>query len=394
MSSTGSPGQVDGIVSRLREELGEEATTIATGGHASAIAPFCDQIDEVDDLLTLTGLRLVWEHNRPGEPAMVVRTRSLDEPWTLGGITLSNRLVLAPLAGIGNWFVRLQAKRHGAGLTVSEMVSSFGIKYGDRTHRARVLADPSGRAPGRDAAVRPRRRGDGRRRGADRRGRRRPDRPEHGLPGAQGAEDRRGLGAARRPRQGGRDRTRGGAGERSARDGEAPLRRCAPASRAASNSRSASSRRRTSAGIAFHPRPAAVQHKGDPDYDLAARLVDELPVPVMISGGLSSDERVFEAFERTGAEAAMLARGSLGNPWRFERLLGRRSDDPSREEIAEELRWVIDACGGAPRHRPRRPLPAQVLPLVRRCDGPHQSPARPAWLQLRQQRIRARRWKG
>nr|MBA3301664.1 tRNA-dihydrouridine synthase family protein [Thermoleophilaceae bacterium] len=57
--------------------------------------------------------------------------RSLNEPWQLGGIEIPNRLVLAPLAGIGNWFVRLQAKRHGAGLVVSEMVSSFGLKHGD-----------------------------------------------------------------------------------------------------------------------------------------------------------------------------------------------------------------------------------------------------------------------
>ena len=60
----GFAGQVDGIVGRLREELGEEATAIATGGFAAAIIPFCDQVDEVDDLLTLTGLKLVWERNR------------------------------------------------------------------------------------------------------------------------------------------------------------------------------------------------------------------------------------------------------------------------------------------------------------------------------------------
>jgi type III pantothenate kinase len=60
----GFAGLVDGILSRVREELGDEATAIATGGHAAAIAPFCDQIDEVDDLLTLTGLRLIWERNR------------------------------------------------------------------------------------------------------------------------------------------------------------------------------------------------------------------------------------------------------------------------------------------------------------------------------------------
>ena len=60
----GFAGQVDGIVGRLREHMGEEVTAIATGGLASSIAPFCDSIDEVDDLLTLTGLRLIWERNR------------------------------------------------------------------------------------------------------------------------------------------------------------------------------------------------------------------------------------------------------------------------------------------------------------------------------------------
>ena len=60
----GFAGQVDGIVGRLREELGDGITAIATGGLAGSIAPFCDQIDETDDLLTLTGLRLVWERNR------------------------------------------------------------------------------------------------------------------------------------------------------------------------------------------------------------------------------------------------------------------------------------------------------------------------------------------
>jgi type III pantothenate kinase len=60
----GFAGQVDGIVGRIREELGVEAKVIATGGLAEAIAPFCDEIDEVDDLLTLSGLRIVWERNR------------------------------------------------------------------------------------------------------------------------------------------------------------------------------------------------------------------------------------------------------------------------------------------------------------------------------------------
>jgi len=60
----GFAGLVDGISRRLAAELGGDPTFIATGGLAHAIAPFCETIDEVDDLLTLTGLRLVYEQNR------------------------------------------------------------------------------------------------------------------------------------------------------------------------------------------------------------------------------------------------------------------------------------------------------------------------------------------
>jgi type III pantothenate kinase len=60
----GFAGQVDAIVRRLREELGEEATAIATGGLAAPIVPFCEEIDETDDQLTLKGLRLIWERNQ------------------------------------------------------------------------------------------------------------------------------------------------------------------------------------------------------------------------------------------------------------------------------------------------------------------------------------------
>ena len=60
----GYAGQVDGLVGRIREELGEEAPAIATGGFAAIIAPHCEQVDEVDDLLTLRGLRLIWERER------------------------------------------------------------------------------------------------------------------------------------------------------------------------------------------------------------------------------------------------------------------------------------------------------------------------------------------
>ncbi len=59
----GTAGQVDAIVNRLRAELGPQTKTIATGGLANAIVPFTSTIEGVDDLLTLTGLRLIYERN-------------------------------------------------------------------------------------------------------------------------------------------------------------------------------------------------------------------------------------------------------------------------------------------------------------------------------------------
>ena len=59
----GFAGQVDGIVERIRGELGAEAQTVATGGLADLIVPHAHTLETIDPFLTLEGIRLVWHRN-------------------------------------------------------------------------------------------------------------------------------------------------------------------------------------------------------------------------------------------------------------------------------------------------------------------------------------------
>lgn len=59
----GFAGQVDGIVTRMREELGGKAVTVATGGLAPLVFEHAATLDKLDPILTLRGLEIIWRRN-------------------------------------------------------------------------------------------------------------------------------------------------------------------------------------------------------------------------------------------------------------------------------------------------------------------------------------------
>ena len=271
---------------------------------------------------------------------------ALTEPFAIGGVPIPNRVLLAPLAGIGNWFVRLQAKRHGAGLVVSEMVSSYALHYrNERTMRELLRIHPDEHpvsvqlfGPDPDAmrsaaetvaeagadildinmgcpVRKVLKTGAGAALLSDH---------ELALEVARAAAEGSGLPVTVKLRSGLRP------GDRSGFD--LALKLASDAGVAA---------------IGFHPRPATVRHKGRPDYALAAELAAELlrrelDCPLVISGGLADAERARYAYEASDADAVMVARGGMGYPWIFEELTSERDEPPQPAEVADELRWVLD----------------------------------------------------
>ncbi|HEY4894730.1 MAG TPA: tRNA-dihydrouridine synthase [Solirubrobacteraceae bacterium] len=274
--------------------------------------------------------------------------RSLRDPWMLGPLRVPNRVMLAPLAGIGNWFVRLQAKRYGAGMAVSEMVSSHAIRHGNRKTCTEMLRiDPRERDGGpvsiqlfgEDPATMAGAAAHVARAGADaidiNMGCPVPKVRRTGAGAALLSDPELALDVARAAVEGAGDavpvtvKLRSGiaAGDTSGFDLAHRLVREAGV-----------------AAIAFHPRTAAVHHKGSPDYEMAAELAATLPAPMILSGGLSDAAGVREAFAATGASAVMLARGALGNPWLFSELLDGDSSPPTREQVVDELDWTIECA--------------------------------------------------
>lgn len=256
---------------------------------------------------------------------------ALAEAWHIGSVRLGNRLVQAPLAGISGRAFRLQVRRFGVGLAVTEMVSSYGVHYRNQK-TLQLLQLTAGEHP-----VAVQLFGN------------RPDTMAEAavaaeLAGADIIDINMGCPV--------RKVVRTGAGVALMRDealaagivaavAEAvrvPVTvkmRSGFAQQVTAPSLAARVQEAGAAAVCIHPRTGAQGWRGRADHTLTARLAAELKIPVIASGDIREPADTDRLLGEVGAAAAMVGRHALGNPWLFFDLLN--GAPPRRRPLAQVL---------------------------------------------------------
>jgi tRNA-dihydrouridine synthase B len=263
---------------------------------------------------------------------------NLLQPWSIGGVEVPTRIVLAPMAGVSSQAFRRQGRRFGAGLVCSEMVSAAGIEHrNERTFGyLRVSSD------------------------------------EHPLAiQIFGSDPRAMADAARMVEAAGADIvdmnfgcpvrkvTKTGAGAHLMEDAALACRVVEAVAAAVDVPVTVKMRRGVengsraclelgpqlveagAAALTLHPRSAQQMYTGEADHALTAELVERVPVPVVASGDVSSRAKAQAVLATTGAAAVMVGRGAQGNPWVLHEMLDGDAAEPSREEVVAELLLFI-----------------------------------------------------
>ena len=258
---------------------------------------------------------------------------NLRQSWQIGPVKIPSRLVLAPMAGVSVQAYRRQARRFGAGLVWSEMVSAAGLEHGSRRTREYL----------------------------------RVEHDEHPIAlQIFGSEPAQAAEAARMAEAAGADIVdlnlgcpvrkvmTSGAGSALLERPDLACRIVEAMATAVSVPVSAKLRRgiepdsRTcielgpllveagAQALVLHPRAQRQMYGGSADHSLTAELASLVKVPVIASGDIRSIEQA-RTLIAEGATAVMIGRAAQGNPWLLREILSGSEQDPSQAEVAAEL---------------------------------------------------------
>lgn len=271
-------------------------------------------------------------------------------PVTVGNVVLANPLIMAPMAGITQLPLRRLAKEQGCALVVSEMISSNGLVQSGQKTLELLKSHPSerplsvqifGNDPGimKEAAQIVQDQG--------------ADLLDINLGCSVRKVVRQGAGAALM-------------GEPNLLASILRAVRAAVSLPLTVKIRSgwdpsgdqavAIGRMAQDAGVdavAIHPRTAAQGFAGKADWSVIARLKEALSIPVVGNGDITTPQDVCKMQQKTGCDAIMIGRASMGNPWIFSQTLdlmsGRCPKTPDLsarlEIICRYIRYAVEQYG-------------------------------------------------
>ena len=260
-------------------------------------------------------------------------------PLSIGGVTLPNNLMLAPMAGVTDLPFRLLCKEQGAGLLCMEMVSAKAILYKNKNTEALLTIDPRERPVslqlfGSDPEI------------MAEIAHRIEDRPfdildiNMGCPVPKVVNNGEGSALMKNPQLAGKiiEKTvkainkpvtvKIRKGFDDAHVNAVEMAKIAEASGAAA--------------VAVHGRTREQYYSGKADWDIIRQVKEAVSIPVIGNGDIRTAEDVIAMQEQTGCDGFMIARGAEGNPWIFRQILhyfetGEHLEKPSLSEVSEMI---------------------------------------------------------
>lgn len=260
-------------------------------------------------------------------------------PLVIGGITLKNNLILAPMAGVTDLPFRLLCSEQGAGLTGMEMVSAKAIMYGNKNTEGLLTIDPT-EGPvslqlfGSDPKI------------VSEMAKRIEDRPftfldiNMGCPVPKIVNNGEGSALMREPKL---------AGEIIAATVKAIEKPVTVKIRKGFDSEHANAVEMAkiaedagAAAVAVHGRTREQFYSGEADWEIIARVKEAVSIPVIGNGDVTDGKSAEELLEQTGCDGVMIGRAARGNPWLFGQIgaylqEGRMILLPSIEEKKEMI---------------------------------------------------------
>ena len=259
----------------------------------------------------------------------------------IGNIEIENPVFLAPMAGVTDWAYRTVCARLGAGVTVTEMVSSRALVYKDQKS-AKLLRKNEGSICGAQIFGNdPEIMAEGARLALEISGCDFID-INMGCPMPKIANSGDGCGLMRTPELAGK------IVEAVAKAVDVPVTvKCRLGWDKGSINVLDFTKRMEQSGaamIAVHGRTRAMLYSGVADWDAIRKVKAQLSVPVIANGDITGGEAAVKCLKWTGADGVMIGRSVFGDPWVFEEVQAALAGEeyPGRPELKDRIALAVE----------------------------------------------------